>query len=706
MKYNKRILFSAVLLLMFFNLAIAQDMIPKPNSYTPLKGSFSWDSDMIVYINADHSDANRLKHYIKEVFGFTKILKHSSKHLLKSCANGCFEDNKKTLTLTCTNKANLSKGYLPTQQQQGYNIQIDAKHISVTAPTACGLFYALQTLRQLTTNGKIQCATITDSPRFMYRGLQLDCSRHFWTKDFIKKQLDAMAYFKLNVFHWHLVDGGGWRLQIKKYPRLVRETAYRTYSSWDKWRKEDERGFAHKQDPNAYGGYYTQEDVKEIVRYASDRHIEIIPEIEMPGHSEEVTFAYPELSCSKKNNSHEDLCPSDERTYVFMTNVLKEVFKLFPSKYIHIGGDEAMRSTWETCERCQKKMRELQLTSTSQLQSYFTHRIEQFLNKNGRKLIGWDEIMEGELAPNAAVTSWRGEQYGLKAAKLGHKVVMSPVGYCYIDMFQDAPNTQPKAQGGYLPLRRIYSYDPVPKQYKGTQVESNIIGLQACLWTEYVEDSAHAEYMIYPRVLAIAETGWAAQKEDYNKFRVRAITAVDTLKSWGFNPFDLANEAGIRPQARRIYKHDAREKKIIYNAPYAEKYRAEGDSTLVNGKAGDWGYIEGGWQGFINGFDVVIDFGKDIDISSVKADFLHINTVWIFTPNEIELSVSSDNKIFTTIDKRAPKIKKEQVYCIYPYSWKGQARGRYLRLKAKGNIIGGWIFTDEIRVNEEKYKNN
>lgn len=690
-----------MLLLCFFNTSIAQNMIPKPNSYITSNDNFEWNNDIAVYVKASRNDARQLKNYIKDVFGLNKFLVGLPKPLFSSNKHTSFTNPGKLLSLVCTSKTKPIRGELLTQYQQGYNIKISTTRIDVTAPTACGLFYALQTLRQLIVNGKLKCATIADSPRFMYRGYHLDCSRHFWTKDFIKKQLDAMAYFKMNVFHWHLVDGGGWRMEVKKYPLLVQETAYRTQSSWDRWWMDKDRHYAHKADKGAYGGYYTQEDIKEVVRYAAERHIEVLPEIELPGHSDEVCFAYPELSCAKKPYVNSDLCVGNEATYVFAENVLKEVMDLFPSKFIHIGGDEADRSAWEKCPLCQQKMQEHKLKNTAELQSYFTHRIELFLNKHGRTLMGWDEIVEGKLAPNAGVMSWRGEQNGIEAAKLGHPVVMTPVSYCYIDMYQDAPMKEPKAQGGIIPLRKIYSYDPLPITLRGTEGEKSILGLQACLWTENIETPAHVEYMTYPRLLAIAETGWVKQKETYDNFCIRAITAIDTLQQWGYNTFNLRKESGVRVESLKGVKHKALGAKVTYIAPFAEKYRADDSVTLTDGKRGDWGYLEGRWQGFIkDGVDVVIDLGDEQDITTVKADFLQIDPVWIYTPSAIQLSVSSDNKQFTVLDKVDPQIPRKKDYTIYTYQWKGGVKGRYLRLRATTNIDGGWIFTDEIRVNE------
>lgn len=499
-------------------------------------------------------------------------------------------------------------------------------------------------------------------------------------------------------------------MEVKKYPRLTEETAYRTESDWTKWWNGKNRQYSP--DPrrlvcwkgmNIHGGYYTQDDIKEIVDYAAARHITIIPEIEMPGHSDEVVYAYPELSCTGKPYTQSDLCVGKEQTYTFMANVLKEVMRLFPSKYIHIGGDEAERRTWKTCPDCQRVMKDYHLKDVAELQSHFTHRIERFLNDNGRKLLGWDEIMEGTLAPNAAVMSWRGTEAGLTAAKSGHHVVMAPQEFCYLNMYQDDPMTEPKAQGGYTRLEKTYNYDPIPAAYKGTSLEKYIDGVQGCVWTEFIEKPDHLEYMIYPRLLALAETGWTKQRTGYADFRQRVITATDALKRAGYNAFDIRKEKGARPESRSIVQHEALGKPVTYLGRYAEKYRAEGDSTLTNGLRGDWGYLEGRWQGFIDstGVDVVVDMGKVTDIRDVRVDFMHLYESVIYTPETIELMVSDDGKNFKTIDTVRPGIKASEDYLVYPYKWKGDVKGRYVRVKALSREKDAWIFTDEIIINEK-----
>lgn len=697
---RKKVLLSAVFLLFAAAVSmpvVAQNIIPQPENISLLKGQFKLNKGTKIVTNLTGSDFKVLNQYTSEV------LKHPLAYAKNPSQQGTFR-------LICKGTAQQAAQAMDSVRLQGYELEVTPKGITIQALTPTGLFYGLQTLRQLEKDGQIACVKVKDAPRFAYRGLMIDCSRHFWSKDEIKKQLDAMAYFKLDRFHWHLTDGGGWRMEVKKYPRLTEETAYRTESDWTKWWNGKNRQYSP--DPrrlvcwkgmNIHGGYYTQDDIKEIVDYAAARHITIIPEIEMPGHSDEVVYAYPELSCTGKPYTQSDLCVGKEQTYTFMANVLKEVMRLFPSKYIHIGGDEAERRTWKTCPDCQRVMKDYHLKDVAELQSHFTHRIERFLNDNGRKLLGWDEIMEGTLAPNAAVMSWRGTEAGLTAAKSGHHVVMAPQEFCYLNMYQDDPMTEPKAQGGYTRLEKTYNYDPIPAAYKGTSLEKYIDGVQGCVWTEFIEKPDHLEYMIYPRLLALAETGWTKQRTGYADFRQRVITATDALKRAGYNAFDIRKEKGARPESRSIVQHEALGKPVTYLGRYAEKYRAEGDSTLTNGLRGDWGYLEGRWQGFIDstGVDVVVDMGKVTDIRDVRVDFMHLYESVIYTPETIELMVSEDGKNFKTIDTVRPGIKASEDYLVYPYKWKGDVKGRYVRVKALPREKGAWIFTDEIIVNQK-----
>ena len=341
---------------------------------------------------------------------------------------------------------------------EAYILKVTPKGVSIKASGEAGVFYAQQTLRQMTANGlvkEIQCCEIKDYPRFPYRGLHVDVSRHFRSLDFLKKQIDAMAAFKMNRMHIHLTDAAGWRLQIDSYPRLTEFAAWRPQETWKEWWAGDRR-YCEEGSAEASGGYYTKEQMKELVEYARSKHIEIIPEIEMPSHSEEVLAAYPELGCSGEAYKDSDFCVGNEETFRFLEAVLAEVIDVFPSEYIHIGGDEAGKQHWKTCPKCLQRMKEEGMDSVDELQSYMIHRIEKFVNSKGRRIIGWDEILDGGLAPDATVMSWRGTEGGIKAMSMGHDVIMSPGRYCYLDHTQDAPFREPESIGGYLPLDTGY----------------------------------------------------------------------------------------------------------------------------------------------------------------------------------------------------------------------------------------------------------
>ena len=452
---------------------------------------------------------------------------------------------------------------------EGYQLDVTPGGIDLRAGSPDGLFYGMQTLRQLYAGGEVPCVSIRDNPRFGYRGLHLDVSRHFFSKEEVMKLLDVMSFYKLNTLHMHLTDAGGWRIEIDKYPKLTSETAFRTESDWRKWWDGRDRKYLPEGTPGAYGGYYTKEDIREIVKHAASKHINIIPEIEFPGHSEEVLMAYPELSCSGKPYQNGDFCIGNEKSFTFMEDVLAEVIDLFPSEYIHVGGDEAGKSAWKKCPKCQALMKEKGMKSVDELQSYMIHRAEEFLNSKDRKLIGWDEILEGGLAPEATVMSWRGEDGGIKSARMGHDVVMTPGNYMYLDFYQADPKTQPYAIGGYTPIKKVYSYDPVPADSLTAEECRHILGVQANTWTEYIQTPEHLEYMMFPRALAVAEIGWTPQElRTWEDFKPRMNAHISKLQGMGIRTFTLSDELEVTMQVDTA----GREIEVILDA---EKYPAE-----------------------------------------------------------------------------------------------------------------------------------
>lgn len=584
---------------------------------------------------------------------------------------------------------------------EGYVLAVSPAGVNILALSPAGLFYGVQTLLQLYDGTLIPCGTITDEPRFAYRGIMLDVSRHFFDKEHIKKQIDILSRYKINRLHLHLTDAAGWRIDIDGYPRLTEFAAWRPEALWKDWSRNGHR-YAEKGSEGAYGGYYTRDDIREIVEYAASRYITIIPEIEMPSHSEEVMAAYPDLGCSKGVSVHGDFCIGNESTFDFIEGVLSEVIEMFPSEYIHIGGDEAAKNHWKSCPLCQERMRSEKLQSVDELQSYMMRRVGDFVASSGRRVIGWDEILDGGAADDAVIMCWRGAERGLKAAAEGYDVIMTPGWYCYFDSYQDAPSTQPEAIGGYLPLSKVYSYNPVPADTP-EDVASHIVGVQANLWAEYIPTKEHAEHMLYPRALALAEVAWSdPEVMDYGDFRMRALDAVEDLRTSGVSAFDLAHEKGNRPEAEYPISHLAVGKSVTYGegGKYFAGYSAGGDEALVDGLRGGWNYSDLRWQGFIggNGMDAVIDLGRRTKISYVGADFMQICGPEVFMPAGVEIAVSNDGRHFKTIAHIDHEIVKDDEVSFKTFSWSGKTRARYIRYRASIGGFGGFVFTDEIVV--------
>jgi hexosaminidase len=434
---------------------------------------------------------------------------------------------------------------------EGYELSVTASNVVIRATTPAGIFYGTQSLLQLlppeifstgrVTNAdwQIPCVEIKDQPRFAWRGFMLDVSRHFFTKTEVEQVIDAMAIYKLNTFHWHLVDDQGWRIQIKKYPRLTSVGAWRDGVGFGLDPKSatayDKRG--------RYGGFYTQKEIRQVVAYAAARHITIVPEIEMPGHSSAALMAYPQFLCSGikiENLPHKGgvfrgvYCAGNDATFTFLGNVLSEVTKLFPGKYIHIGGDEVVKSNWMVCPDCQLRIKTEHLKDERELQAYFIKRIETIVNADSKSLIGWSEIREGGLASSAALMDWIGG--GAESAASGHDVVMTPTKYCYFDHYQSTNRvTEPKAIGGFLPLQQVYAFDPMPTNLP-PQFQSHVLGGQANLWAEYVPNLRHAEYMMFPRLGALSEVDWSPKElRDWEDFEARTALNEKRLDAMGVN---------------------------------------------------------------------------------------------------------------------------------------------------------------------------
>jgi hexosaminidase len=505
-------------------------IIPAPKSVQTTPGSFkAGKRTLILYSDADAKKvADLLNTYLKANNGLT-LTSHPSKALVNNGQIMVVQDKS-----------------LPAE---GYKLVVNEKMIQLRGNGA-GLFYGLQTLQQLIRGEgdsfEVPYVQISDEPRFAYRGLMLDAGRYFFPASYIKQYIDLMAQYKFNRFHWHLTDDQGWHIEIKRYPRLQEISSTR---------KETVVGHAARSntfDGKPHGGYYTQAEVRDIVKYAADRHITIIPEIEMPGHSEAVLAAFPNLGCtggpyqvSTTWGVHKEVyCAGNDSVYTFLENVLTEVMDLFPSQYIHIGGDECPKDRWKQCPKCQARIKALGLKDEHALQSYFIQRMEKYLNSKGRRIIGWDEILEGGLAPNATVMSWRGEAGGIAAAKEKHDVIMTPNTYLYLDYYQGNPATEPLTIGGFLPLQTVYNYEPLPSSLTPAE-QKYIKGVQANIWTEYQPNGQMVDYMTWPRGLAVAEITWSgADKKNYEDFLKRLPAQLARLDKAGV-PFRIPEPTGL-----------------------------------------------------------------------------------------------------------------------------------------------------------------
>lgn len=716
-------------------------IIPLPNEISVQKGeSFILDQNVKIFIASDNQQMQRnaafLQEYLKEKCALD--LKISS-----SPAKG------KCIELTTGLKNN---------QPEGYQITVNSQKITIDAPTANGIFYGIQTLRKAVPAGKIrsvefQPVVVSDAPRFPYRGMHLDVARHFFSIDEVKTYIDILALHNINTFHWHLTDDQGWRVEIKKYPKLTEIGS-----------KRDETVIGKntgKYDGIPYGGFYTQNECREIVAYAAERYINVIPEIDMPGHMLGALEAYPELGCTggpykvwrKWGISEDVLCVGNDNTIKFIDDVLSEIVDIFPSKYIHIGGDECPKTSWKKCPKCQAKIQELGLianekhTAEEMLQSYFISQAEKFINSKGRSIIGWDEILEGGIAPNATVMSWRGVNGGIAAAQQKHDVIMTPNTYLYFDYYQtDDIEGEPFGIGGYLPLSKVYDYEPIPATLSDDE-KKHILGAQANVWTEYIPNFKHAEYMTLPRMTALCEVQWSKpEQKNYRDFLNRIPVMLKMYDIYGYNfarhIFDVSaaikadqnaecvtvalssfDNAPIRytldgttpAEKSALYKDTLRIKKntivkavafrggkpgkvmterIEYNLstlkpvtailPLSNYYRYNGITTLVDGLKGKRNFQTGRWIGFTNGMEVVIDLQKTTKIQEVSFSNIVETGASVFNARNFSVAISTDSVNFTTIaTEDYPEMKADEKNGIYDHTLRfSPVETRYVKVKA------------------------
>jgi hexosaminidase len=644
------------------------------------------------------------------------------------------------------------------EHPEGYTLEVLPGSVLIRAKTPAGAFYAIQTLRQLfppeinapnamaaaqNISWSAPCCRIEDAPRFAYRGLHLDVARHFFPVDFVKRYIDLLALHKLNTFHWHLTDDQGWRIEIKKYPELQKVAAFRKetligHYSDQPWKFDGKR----------YGGFYTQDEIREVVEYARRRFVTIIPEVEMPGHAMAALAAYPNLGCTGGPYEvfttwgviEDVFCAGNDEVFQFLDNVLNEVTPLFPSTYIHIGGDECPKARWEKCPKCQARMKKENLKDGHELQSYFISRVKQMLDKRGKKLLGWDEILEGGLAPGATVMSWRGISGGIAAAKAAHDVVMTPGSHCYYDHYQGDPNTEPLAISGYTTLEKAYSYEPIPTELSDEEA-SFILGAQANVWTEYIKTPDKVEYMAYPRVCALSEVVWSdkalrnwpdfARRVQVHFGRLNALgvhyarSFFDVTAAYAAGHVTLSAAAtgdiryttdGSEPTARstRYTKPFALKKTSTVRAaifegskslgkPMTVQYqlhKASGKSytmskqpnqytggeamALTNGVTGalkTWDK----WVGLVNrDIDPVIDFGEATDFSRVTTHFVNAKGSWIHPPQSIMVFSSNDGSNFKLLKTKEIDAAALSGATIETVQFDLPAtKSRYLKLVAK-----------------------
>ncbi|MEJ5350813.1 MAG: family 20 glycosylhydrolase [Melioribacteraceae bacterium] len=722
------------------------NLIPYPEKVKIVNGSFSLTSETVI-ICKDDFIKNYFIEKVKEFCGI-QILSSKSKSRSSSKSKIIFEVDK---SFNIKNK-------------EAYQLIIKPNQIKLTAGSTVGLFRGVQTIFQLippeikinknSSAINLQCCIIEDKPRFTWRGLNLDCSRHFMTKDFIKRYIDILAYYKFNTLHWHITDDQGWRIEIKKYPKLTEIGA---------WRKEA--------DGSIYGGYYTQEDIKEIVEYAKSRFINIVPEIEMPGHCLASLASYPENSCTGGPFEVTNLwgvmkdvyCAGRDSTFYFLQDILDEVIDLFPSKYIHIGGDEVLKDRWKACPRCQERIRKEGLKDEHELQSYFVQRIVNYLESKNKKAIGWDEILEGGLAKGAIVQSWQGYKGAIEAAKQNHYTICSPTFYTYLNYDPDN-----------LDLQTAYSFEPIPDELTDKE-KKYILGGEANLWTEYAPQET-VDSKLFPRILALSEVFWSSkQNKNYENFYQRLQAVYSDLTALGIQygreskiisyniNFDEVNNKfilTITPNQKNlqirytfdsslpdtnslIYKepividkstrvtiggflgnhfinkkiefsfalHKALKGNVNYLNEYDSRYRANGNQTLIDGIRGTNDFHDGLWQGFEGkDFEVIIDLRDEKEINRViPRFFLNVNS-WIFLPNKVEISLSKDginfnNKkvILNDIPQKTSEILTKDFIAEF-----NKEKARYIKVFAEnikkcpdwhpGAGDKTWLFIDEIIV--------
>ncbi|MCC8035902.1 MAG: family 20 glycosylhydrolase [Rikenellaceae bacterium] len=577
-----------------------------------------------------------------------------------------------------------------------YRLEIAPDGVEISAGDVPGLFYALQSLRQLNDNfaGKIPCAVIEDRPRMQYRALLLDVSHNFLSVDFLKKQIDMMARLKMNRLVLFLASDGGWRFEVPEYPELTEYGAWRPVESYGLW-KENGGGFCKEGTPGAYGGYYTAEDISEIVEFARERFVEIIPAIDFPCAHGNIAALVEGLECRSNVWNREG------ETAV-MENILEGLIAVFPSEYIYLGDGKASDPQSISCLECQPKVEKGKTGNISDNRhGPLIPHLEEFIGERGVKPMLWEESLRGVVADDAAVVAWHDPDEAVTVAEMGYDVVVSPLRYASLDFYQTDPSEEAPSTMGFLPLEMIYNFEPLLRTL-GEEYSSRIMGFQGNLWTYDTREGPAAERKLYPRLFAVAELGWTVpERKSYPDFRRRAAALLPMLKSEGYGYFDLADEVTGREEAARPVGHKGSGKPVEYIFPFNRTYPGVGDRTLADGWRGGWVLDDGRWQGFFNNdICVVVDLGDMTEITSVSADFVRHRGARIALPSVVEISVSGDGEDFRLVGEipngHAPE---EEMFAIETFQWKGRDRARYVRFTARApewEGAGGWMFTDEI----------
>lgn len=689
-----KFIFSTTFIFLFLSLhTFSQDkatvsIVPIPAEVKLKPGKFTFTAQTSVLISARNNDMKEVATF------FTEYLRINAGISIQVRQYTEADKNAQAVILAFPKDKEKVKA-------EGYELKVTPNQITIHASSGAGFFYGIQSLIQLLpafycaseVNGdaiiwSVPCLEIKDHPRFSYRGMHLDVSRHFFPKEFVKRYIDLIAMYKMNTFHWHLTDDNGWRVEIKKYPKLTSIGAWHVDHENLPW---NERPAQKPGEPATYGGFYTQDEIREVVAYAAQRYVTIIPEIEMPAHSVEVLAAYPQFSCTGgpftvPTGSYwpniDILCAGNDSVFTFLQDVLLEVMELFPSTYIHVGGDEADKTNWKKCAKCQARIKSEGVIDEKGLQSYFMKRMEKFIVSHGRKMIGWDEILEGGLAPEATVMSWRGVEGGINAARQGHDAIMTPGSHCYFDYYQANPEFEPKAIGGFTTLKKVYSYEPVPAELTPREA-THILGAQGNVWTEFIPTTNHVEYMAIPRMIALSEVVWSQKHlRNWKEFRVRMNDQFKRLDCMKVNyckgsyrvdintsydpkkkqikiildseqpdlpilytldgndptnksqiytgPFTITGngyiKAGIYVEGKLKEKftempvifHHAIGKPVHYATQYSYRYPASGKGAFTDGLRGSINHRDGMWQGFL---------GNDVEVVIDLGKEIPVNTI-------------------------------------------------------------------------------